>query len=244
MTFTDQMLQDFLAGTADAATTAAIENAVETDVALQLKLAALDPFAAPIKDAFDTLALGTVTQVEMPTPAVVPSWNFGAIAASLVIGLGLGAAGVFGWMQPEKSDWRMEVADYQVLYVPETIAHLSSSPEGLTAQFGRAGAAIGLDFPGDELSNVDGLTLKRAQVLGHDGDPLIQIVFQDKSGSAIALCLIAKSGTETQPRFTERRSMVSVDWDSSDHAFLLIGNASEADAARWADNLRQILKNG
>ena len=161
-----------------------------------------------------------------------------------MIGLGLGAAGVWGTLQPDAHDWRMEVADYQVLYVPETIAHLPSPPDVLAAQFDRAGAAIGLDFPITALSGVDGLTLNRAQVLDHDGVALIQIFFQDAAGSAIALCLVAQKGAETQPRITERRSMMSIDWKSTEHAFLLIGDATEANATRWAGSLRQILKNG
>ena len=69
MTFSDNTLRDYLAGTADVATTLAIEDAVETDDILHRRLATLDPFAERVKDAFDTFGIGQRTQVDLPTTA-------------------------------------------------------------------------------------------------------------------------------------------------------------------------------
>lgn len=237
MTLTDDMLHSYLAGTAPEPLARAIETAVETDRDLEARLMALDPMAAPTKDVFEMLpnsdrfgALEEILTPAAPTNSAVFGQWWATAAACAV------AAVALGWsLWPESPDWRMEVARYQALYVTETIEHLNSDPTLLSAQLQRAQDAIGAPLPQEALAGLDGLDLRRAQVLGFEGQELVQIVFSDAQGRPIALCLM--QGDDGTLGGMELAGLASYSWGTGSHQFLLIGGDDQTTIDGLADDI-------
>jgi len=126
-------------------------------------------------------------------------------------------------------DWRLEVAHYQALYVNDTVAPLIGETEELSVQFETASAKLGYDLPQAALDQLDQLDLRRAQVLGFNDRALIQIVYADKMGTPIALCIMTKSdGTKaTAPKGEMLLNMASASWANDTHEFILIGGQDQ-----------------
>ncbi len=138
----------------------------------------------------------------------------------------------------------MEVARYQALYVADTIAHIGRDPDLIALQFERASRAINLNLPQQALSDVAELQLTRAQILGYNGAPLIQIAYQSKTGAPIALCIIAKADSNAQGpiQSSVMMGLASSSWETDNHQFLLIGNAPNQEMKLWAQKLRGVLQ--
>ena len=240
MTYSDATLKGFFDGTLSENETAAIEAALASDSALERRLMALDPHAAPVREAFE--ALPGKNRLDRLRPTVLPAqhatrrggpwYRGGAIAASLALGVVLGSQ-FLPTLYPDAADWRLEVARYQALYVPETVAHIESDEEKLISELARASNALALDLPLEAIAEVDGLRLRRAQVLGFEGQPLIQLAYTDAKGTPFALCIMpgpnGAQGAETLAGLSTHA------WVTTSHRFILVGEAGQADISRFAD---------
>ncbi len=164
-----------------------------------------------------------------------------ASALSAVAGL---AVGVFVSRPPRPAapstpGWRMSAAIYQRLYSEETFESAPVTREALTAGLDRVANALDVDFA--ELPAVDGLSLRRAQLLRFNGAPLGQIAYLSAEGAAVSLCVFRRGapGDPSAALTSERLlDMNGVFWRSRRHAFLLVGGAPDgrmrAYAARFA----------
>lgn len=215
MGYSDADLKNYLAGDASDALSQDIETALGSDPELEQRLMALDVYAPAVRDVMKTIPSAARLETLMPKvpeTRVKPRWFMMAssIAASVVLGVALGWSGK-GYFPTDKVTWKMEVASYQALYVPETVAHLDLDPEKVIRQFKRASGALGLELPQGKLAGIEALTLSRAQVLGFKGRPLIQIVYKSTNGAPIALCIIAKKSqsAQTQISYAEMRGLAS-----------------------------------
>ena len=242
MTHSDESLRQYLDGNTTDEQAAAIEAALESDPALERRLMALDPYAGMVADAFGTLPGDErIKHLRAAIPAQqmnrrVLSWASGAaMAASLAFGVVFGAQ-VWPGGQSASADWRMEVARYQALYVPDTVAHLSSADGKLATELDRAAAAVGLSLPVDALANVEGLILRRAQVLGFEGEALIQLAYTDAAGTPFALCIMSRKddgdGAETLA------GMSTYSWTEQDHSFILVARNPQTEVSRLANAFR------
>lgn len=246
MKYNDDTLIEFLNGTLAEDDARTIEIALVTDAELGERIMALDTFAAPVREVMETIPSQERIerlQAELlaaTAPIVAPKsgWGFQKMAASIALGLiaGWSANAYLTTPEPTKPSWRMEVANYQALYVPETVAHLKIDPDALKNQFERASNAVNLDLPQDALDNVADLTLARAQVLGFFGKPLIQIAYKDAKGMPIALCIIAKPNVapKDSTKFEVLQGMASATWETATHQFLLIGNSEQENIKDWS----------
>ena len=215
----DRDLTAYLDGTLDAGRAREIEAQLAHDDALDARLRALDPLAPAVRAAMDAAgAPQTAAVAAAPRPAP-RSAGAAALAAALVLGLGLGWGGSMVTQGTEAPGWRMQVAQYQALYVPETVAHAQT--DTLDAQFDRADAALAAPLPRAVFKSVDGLELRRVQVLGFKGKPLIQIAYRDAAGTPFALCLMAG---EDDTRADEMLAgLASSSWSAGGQRFILIG---------------------
>ncbi|MEM1236265.1 MAG: hypothetical protein AAGI10_04780 [Pseudomonadota bacterium] len=237
---TDATLEKYLAGELSDAEVAELEAAVEADAGLEARLMALDPVAEPVAEAFAALRPTPVSEVAAaPAEAV---WRGAMVAAVASIALLVGLAG--GWWVAQEPDapkaWVVAVADYQVLYQPETVAVLEPGPGEVAAQLSRAGAAVGADLSVFENAEMGGAMLLRAQVLGLGDRPIVQMVYQLPGGTPLALCLTERgAGAEAQDAFAVSGLMASR-WQTEDHDILLIGATSENEIAALAGAARQL----
>lgn len=226
MTYTDEQLRAFLAGDLPEADTKRLETEMMTDDALQRRIMSLDSVGQTVgtalRDIPEPARIEKLTET-LQSQRSQSGWDgsrIAALAAMLAIGLGLGW--LLNTQTPVESDtWRMEVARYQALYVPETVAHLGHSGAALQEQFDRASAALGLDLPLAPLNSVETLELRRAQVLGIDGKPLIQIAYRAADGTPFALCIT--EGTDAAVGAETLAGLAAYSWANETHQFLLIG---------------------
>lgn len=220
----DEDLTAYLDGEAEEALHRKIDAALAGDTGLQDRIAALTLDV-------DALRAGALAAFPPPPPmpnlpaANRPQAPLGVFSAGLAAGLAIGAftfATFFA--QPAPPDgWAGFVASYQKLYTAETLNAIDQPPAETQAQLLRVSEAIGLDL--GNLPAVEGLTLKRAQILGFNGKPLVQIAYQRTDGTPVALCIILSPAQDPMPLTeSENKGLQTVRWNRNDHGFLLIGD--------------------
>ena len=245
MTYTDDILRQFLDGELEDAKRTEIETAMLSDADLEDRIMALDDLAAAVKAVMTDLPSEARVADLAPTAApaattvAAPQRPWAMLAAACAIGVVIGLGGT--WFATDASpDWRVEVAHYQALYTPTTIGEIDLAPGEAEAQVTRATAKVGATLPVAELAALDGLKLRRAQTLGFEGAPLAQIVFAHSSGAPVALCLI-RTGDEETLAMGERLNMASADWAVDGVEYLLIGDIDPSEMAAQAERIRDLI---
>lgn len=241
MTYTDDILYTYLAGSLDADTAYSLEADIADDRELEARLMALDPFAAPIKEAFANIptperVTALAQTVQFAQPSSMP-WLRYAAAAMVGVTIGYSTFAIQPGNGPLLSDWRDQVAAYQVLYVTETVQGISATPEEISAQFSMANTQIGLDLQQAALGKIPTLDLKRAQVLGFKDQPLIQIAFEGSNGTPVALCIIRNDAGAGALEAETLAGLASASWSTDTHSFLLIGGTEQAQITQTASML-------
>src|SRR4029077_10582092 len=132
-----------------------------------------------------------------------------------------GAAGIEVASGSEDA-WRQAVAEYMLLYTPETISGIADDPSHLEHELAVVGAKLGVRLSPSELSLPD-IALKRAQILQYDGKPLGQVAYLDPHDGVMALCIYADSHQGIVPTTEQRVGLNIVHWASHGRAFMLVG---------------------
>ena len=192
--FTDEQLTAFLDGEADAELYAQIKVALETDEALGEQLAGLDIPIAQIAQAYDALLTQAPPMPALPVQVQglsrrgVGIWGMvGVFGTGIAAGLAMAVFSGLGTTAPAQPGWKAVVASYQSLF-PDTLAGTSIDPTEAQAQLVQVSELIGADLT--KLPLINGLTFKRAQVLGFKGKTLVQLVFVRPDGTPVAFCII------------------------------------------------------
>lgn len=241
MTYSDDVLRQFLDGALDQAKTKEIETAMLSDADLERRIMGLDDLAASVKAVME--ALPPEARVAELAPPVAgrarPSRPWAMLAAACAVGVFIGVGST--WFSADAApDWRTEVAHYQALYTSDTISAIDLAPGEAEAQVDRAAAEVGALVPTAQLASLEGLKLRRAQVLGFEGAPLAQIVFAHSSGAPVALCLI-RTGDSEALAMGERLNMASADWAVDGVEYLLIGDIDADEMAAQAARIRDLI---
>ncbi len=237
--FSDEDLTAYLDGEADTELSASIQAASKTDNELFSRLDEMTIDTVAIRDAFDGLAALAPEMPTLPTSSAPPSrsWaGIAAMAASIAIGIGIGAF-VRGSQQPD--GWMGYVAAYQALYVHDTVASLPESNPTSDPNLTRVAEVLGRD-----LSLPDGpssLDYRRAQLLGFEGRPLVQLAFLSPLGAPIALCIIADDGADTELELTNLEGLSTAHWRKNGYNFMLIGGTDAKLIAEEAGRFRDLL---
>jgi hypothetical protein len=242
----DEQLVAYLDDQLDTEQRARIDAAIAEDPMIGLRLQWLDRSSLPFKDAFNQLhqqapvdrLQAMLDTLPSPTrPAFSRRW-FLAAAAGLVAGGVLADRLFLGWQASQQtSNWRGLVADYMVLYVPQTLDHLPSDETTQRAQLRTLDGRLGLTLTPAQLS-LPRVEFKRAQILEYDEVPIAQITYLDPVHGPLALC-ITLSNSGSQPFARERRhGMNIVYWADMQHAWMLIGHNPSADLETMGTMLR------
>ena len=231
MKYDDDDLIAFHMGTLDPVKADALIAELSDDDALARRLMDLDPAAQMVSDAFKKAhpQSGPV----MPKPAQNALWRPLAIVASTLAA----SLAVWSFLPATGQPWHRQVAAYQVLYTTQTISMIASEPSELEEQFAVLDAALSIDFDQSSLTDVKGLDLLRAQLLGLDGAPLGQIVFADHLGRPVALCLMSGPGRAPLDD-NELSGLNTISWGSQTHQFLLVGPVPKTELQAWAEALQ------
>ncbi len=241
--FSDQDLSAYLDDEAPVDVSDSIRSALPDDPGLRARLESLrtaqDGFAAAM-----TAALAAAPEMpDLPEPLpqrTVSAWPFGLAGVAAGVALALG----FGWNVWRTPDpgWRDVVANYQSLYVTETLAPVDLTAAAQQADLQRLSSGLGLDLT--TLPEVSGLVFKRAQQLGYKGKPLAQLTFLTADGGPVALCIL-RTGADTSPGITAEvlSGLDTYSWTEDGFGILLVGPKGTDGLKNAAEILRDALKN-
>ena len=241
MTYSDDDLKRYLAGQMPQAETEALDVQVANDPALEARLLSLEPFAALAKASFSEVPtadrLSTVNAVLEPKPK--RRWPLGvALAACLAGAIGLGI-GTFN-ADDASLGWREQIAVYQALYVPATIAPIASTDTDLRAQFSAGSQALGLEVQPDMMLGLDNLNLKRAQILQADEKTILQIVLADANGEPLAFCIVhlGEGAVQSEPQVQSIAGLPTTHWVDGAYGYMLLGRVNADQMSNATEVLR------
>ena len=156
-----------------------------------------------------------------------PSWLWPtSMVASLLMGLVIGFGVFSGDSDSNKNmaeNWIAEVANYQLLYVRETVtpAPPLSNKQQLALQKKLSDALDGsLVIP--DLSKQQ-LDFRRGQLLDVNGKPLVQLAYLPKNGLPVALCVLKNNAKDSLPKSGESRGLSYIEWSKNGLSYVLIG---------------------
>lgn len=218
ISMTDERLTAYLDGELDADEQAQIEAALATSPELCKRLAALDVPVSELRDAFDrTLAAAPPPPAfpAAPRRAMAP-WG-AAVAAAALLGVALGG---LLFRQPAP-DWTDAVANYQSLYVTETLSAPPLPPQTQRMSVAALSGQLGVDLT--PLIALEEIEFRRAQMLGIDGAPLVQMAYLADGTVPVAICVTPISGDDTSTRLERLFGMEAASWTANGHGYLIIG---------------------
>jgi anti-sigma factor RsiW len=130
----------------------------------------------------------------------------------------------FGRKNEQIPSWVHAIANYQAMYVRETVGRSPDSAEYVksvlrTLKASRSPRDVALTVP--DLSSV-GLEFKRIQMLGIEGKPLTQIAYLPERGKPAALCVL-KLNSSPDAEITAKRmeNLSIVSWQKDGYGYVL-----------------------
>ncbi|MEM9632232.1 MAG: hypothetical protein AAGA50_12955 [Pseudomonadota bacterium] len=241
--FSDEQLTAYLDGETDHVPAEEIRAALENDPDLRSRLEGLSLETGQIADAFDQLlhhtpempVLADVSPPEATRSGLFSLRQVAAIAA-VVLFLGLGV----GYLAPHDTPrtWHDFVATYHALYVTDTLAHIEQSEAAAAVELAQAAKAVGKSIDLQILTNIEQLDYKRAQILGFENSPLLQLTFLSNSNEPIALCIIrARDAGEEELQLAQMQNMSAAFWSRDGFDFLLVGGNDDSLIKSVAESL-------
>ncbi len=235
-TFTDEELTAYLDGEADAALSARID-AVRDTPEVSARLDALSVPMGQLKTAGDRLLEDAPAMPVLSEANAGPAQRntMGWIAAAAVGALAGVTFALFS-QTAEKRDWVAQVASYQALYVADTLTLAPQSRSVADSVIADFAKTTGLNMA--EATALEGATFARAQVLGVDDAPLLQMVFALPDGTPIALCVMPLDEGAAAPVSDTAEGLALTRWNEGGFAFVVIGGEQTATTVDLADEAR------
>jgi len=228
---TDEELIAYLDGELPLERRQAIGAEIVRNGHLRRRLSAFDCDIGALKIAFDALAnsapaaeIGTrldrgLGQGQFQRRAFL-RWS--AIAAFFLAGAGAGYIGgrySGGEIYP---DWHKAVADYQALYITETLSAIPEDMESRRREVTEAAARIGLPLQ-LETVQLPEFHLKRVQLLKFEGKPLVQFAYLGPQGIPVALCAIWIGRADSTLQVETFHGLPGAVWNKGGYGFIFIG---------------------
>ncbi len=232
--FSDEEFTSYLDGEASPELQQKIESVVATDPREAARLQSLAVETDVIKSAFDELLTTTpapptvLEQAAGEKSQTTSTFNYYYAAMAACALLLVGA--LFSRMidNPQRLTWQDYAAKYHALYVKETLAIVSADDQRLSRSLARAEKALKLKLAKATLTSMPNLNLKRSQILGFEGRPLIQLAFLTTAGAPVALCITPAGQSATNaPKVSTMEGMAAASWSKAGFEFLLIGGKDE-----------------
>ncbi|MEL6570606.1 MAG: hypothetical protein AAFQ64_03040 [Pseudomonadota bacterium] len=217
----DETLTAFLDGELSADESAAVESALTAQPALAQRLAQLDVVKDDIAMAFDEILPSAPTMPDLPSasPRAKSASPFMGLAAAAAVGAIIGFGATFGTSAPSAPDWKEAIANYQVLYVPETLA--TATGQDQAERLETFSERLGL--PLKEATIVDGLTFRRVQMLGFEAAPLVQMAYVSPDGAPFAFCITEVGEADYAPKTENLSGLAAAHWVEDGIGYLIIG---------------------
>jgi hypothetical protein len=124
--------------------------------------------------------------------------------------------------------WQDAAATYHALYVTETLTDVAETASQAGIRLQGNAARLGQTIAPGHIDVVSGLTLKRSQLLGFEGRPLLQIAYLSENGAPVALCIMkSENAKPSNVRTATLQGMASARWAKDGFEYLLIGGADK-----------------
>jgi anti-sigma factor RsiW len=251
MVVDDATLLAFVGCELDPASREKVEAVLAHSPELQAQVAALSASCLPYRAAFERQVLpelppalaqrvGSLVSVSR-VPSAAPHSRRHWLGLGAAIAASFAAGAWLAWRigaDNKESGWVEAIANYQAMYVRETVDQASDAParlatlvDGFDSEQKRA-----LFVP--DLRAAD-LSFKRVQRLGYGGLPLIQMVYLPPSGKPVALCALPTKGAESAVRTRAIDGKAVADWQRHGLAFVLAADLPQEQVAQLAQRLAE-----
>ena len=250
----DALLVAYLDGELDLERRRALEQRLHSDASLRARLAALTEISRPVRISFDALLkLAPRNRLDAAFAAALARSHrprrhryrqvLLAAAAALLLLICGGVAGYFIAKGPpalfEETDdfeeaWIAAVAGQLSLYDATSVAEIRVNDAELQDQLSKLGDVLKLDLS-DPKVQLEGLTLKRAELLHFQGRKVAELLYSSEQHGPIAFCIAAGPGGEREGEVESRNGLNLMYWSASGRRFLLIGDAPEKVIEALAD---------
>lgn len=236
--FSDDDLTRFIDKEAGQERSALIQDALSNDVLLNHRVEELTQASDGYKAAFDDLlAFAPEMPYIEPAQTTRSFGHLGLAAASMAAGVVLALGLTYSFQSAAQADWKDVVANYQSLYVSETLTTLDISSAQQIQSLSELSDRLGFDIK--NLPDIDGLEFVRAQELGFEGRPLAQLTFLNSENGPVALCIV-QTGKETSEaiEFAKLHGMDTYSWSHNGFGILLVGPKNDETLQDAADKFR------
>jgi hypothetical protein len=231
---TDEELVAYLDGELHFERRQAIGAEISKNDRLRRRLSGFDCDISALKLAFDALAKSAPAPAlgsrlnRKPSIVLFPRRTFlrwPGIAALFMSFAGAGYIGGRYAGSNDHPDWHNAVANYQALYVTETLSSIPEDIEYQRREIAEAAAKIGLPLELDAVQLPD-FHLKRVQLLQFEGKPLVQFAYLDPKGIPVAFCAIRIGAADSPPQVETFRGLPGAFWNKDGYGFIFIGAVS------------------
>ena len=134
------------------------------------------------------------------------------------------------------------MASYQSLYLTETVEQTTQDSDvalGVLADFqSRAGVEL------TAATAINGLDFRRAQVLGLNNKPLMQMAYLGDDGTPFALCVIATANADSDLSDRMAQGLAATSWVSDGVGYLVIGGGDPTRTRAFAEDMKAQLGRG
>jgi hypothetical protein len=160
--------------------------------------------------------------------AQMPRRRFMGLATAAAIGLVVGSAATMLSRNPEDRSWQQFAASYHALYITETLSDVRETLADADTNLQSNAKRIGQTIAPGRINAVAGLTLKRSQLLGFEGQPLLQVAYLADGGTPVALCIMKSQAANRNIATASMQGMASAVWVKDGYEYLLIGGTDAA----------------
>ena len=147
-------------------------------------------------------------------------WAAAAAVAAVAVGIFVGSS----FQSDDQQNWVEAVANYQSLYVADTLAK-SESLNTRAASLTSLSEPLGVDI--SPLTNVSGIDYRRAQMLGFEGQPLVQIAYLDND-VPIAICITLRQAEDSPVQEGIYYGLSTAFWQKDGRGYMVIGGQDAA----------------
>lgn len=123
--------------------------------------------------------------------------------------------------------WAKRVADYQSLYVPNTVKTNSNALKSAEELLAGITLETGIQTGIPDLSS-QGYQFARAQELGFEGDTLVQLVYVKEGKVPLAFCYMAANSTASlSPNLMQISGLGVAHWRESGQRFVIVADETQ-----------------
>ncbi|TQV83901.1 anti-sigma factor family protein [Denitrobaculum tricleocarpae] len=169
-------------------------------------------------------------------------WLVAASVAFLCVGAagGFVAGERYGIVPAAQNDWLTQVADYHGIYAKEKRHLVEVSADETPHIESWLGNRLGRTLTVPDLS-ASGAEFKGARLLGINGKPVAQLIYQIPGGDPFALCVMPSAAGDMTPVAAQRADLNMVEWRQDGYAYVVVGWEDESALRALAEPARETL---